>query len=1119
MMGKNSVKSKMRKAIFSLFFAVMGVFGLFSGAIVSDTPVFADPVEQTTTNTENTTTTVSTNNSCQDSLGAIGWLVCPTTGKIAEAVDWLYDKIEDILVINPVEATDGSPIYEVWKYVKGITNIVFIIFLLVVIYSQITGLGISNYGLKKTLPKLIVAAILVNLSFLICSLAVDVSNIVGSGLRGVFTSVEETVVANMPGMDPNSPQTNLSYAEMYASMAGGAALAIGGAVIAFETGAIWMLIPVVLGAIVAVVTGLITIALRQAVVALLIMVAPLAIVAYILPNVDEWFKKWKKLLTQMLIFYPMFSLLFGASSLAGFAIIASAQDGFGLLLGTAVQIFPLFFSWSLMKMSGTFLGDINARLRGLSTTPLAANRAWADSRRQLSRQKHLASTKAFTPSARLMQFMSNRRVAREAELSENADLVKKRGLAYYAQSHYRSDGTISKKGKEAYRQQAEGANYDNIVLRDKNNMNKGYGSIRGAARSRAEQAELDKLDQLNVKAFDTLKIEQARAEKIDYDNAKGFYNRTEAAINAGMDWENGFTVDQNGNRVAKPNYKFHFNPSDLQNSEALARYNAISQIMEGKNDDIQFAAAASAQSYDTHAKAVAAKYQRYFDLTPASKDLEYRLTQLTKLPDAANYIDAIVSGLSIINKRGDTDVVKAQLDNILNSANGVQLGTHASQSLANFLMFEVKDSDPWLRRFGKYINLETARAFNKNDRQEMNITYDEYIKGYHDEPDPANPGQTKRMYAKKSMAVLMEGTPLDNVERTAFSNLDESLMKAYTDTNGNFDYDGYIGKREEIQKSIASSFISASTKYLTGSEQLKSAVAFLTGYSYGQVKDPNTGEILLDEKGKPVYSWQAIWDDNGDSHFSGHKEETMKYFRGKTEQYIKDLTPNQVLGMRSDYRDPLMEHLTSMFLEESPERDEYVAELADIQTRYGDLLPDEAKRKRAADERSLKMKMAGKQIRKILGNTGKLEQIYATRKSGAANNAKDWLREWVNLDNIEALREEVNERNREKRAQYEQERRQSDVTDDDVTRAQVYTDEDIERFEAEVDMLNERYGDEEVEDFFAKTKEQLENWFGKDAYLVWRYDKYYEDNQYADNDELYGWLKTTLANLDNYPGQ
>ena len=174
-----------------------------------------------------------------------------------------------------------------------------------VIYSQLTGIGLSNYGLKKTLPKLIVTAVLANVSFLICSLAVDVSNIIGDSLRGVFESVEESVLA---ASDLDS--VDISYASIYGALAGGSVLAIGGAAVAFSQGMIWMFIPTALGALVAAASGLITIALRQAVVVILIMIAPLAIVANILPNTEKWFTKWKDLLTRMLVFYPMFSLLF-----------------------------------------------------------------------------------------------------------------------------------------------------------------------------------------------------------------------------------------------------------------------------------------------------------------------------------------------------------------------------------------------------------------------------------------------------------------------------------------------------------------------------------------------------------------------------------------------------------------------------------------------------------------------------------------------------------------------------------------------------------------------------------------------------------------------------------------
>jgi hypothetical protein len=90
-------------------------------------------------------------------------------------------------------------------------------------------------------------------------------------------------------------------------------------------------------------------------------------------------------------------------------------------------------------------------------------------------------------------------------------------------------------------------------------------------------------------------------------------------------------------------------------------------------------------------------------------------------------------------------------------------------------MFEVKDNDPFLRRFGKYINLETAQVYNKNKRKNSKVTIDEYVTGEYEESDPEHPNVLVKRKSKRPMAVLMEGTSLDNMERTAMKNLDDML--------------------------------------------------------------------------------------------------------------------------------------------------------------------------------------------------------------------------------------------------------------------------------------------------------------------------------------------------------
>jgi hypothetical protein len=250
----------------------------------------------------------------------------------------------------------GTPVYTIWTYMRNLANIAFAMVFIVIIYSQITGFGISNYGIKRMLPKLIVAAMLVNLSFLISSAFVDLSNLIGGGIRTLLTSVGESAIAN--GVI-NFDAVNFSISDLFAAIAGTGTIA---AISIMASGGalnfLLMLIPVILGIFIAVLIGLLMIALRQAVIILLVMISPLAFVCFLLPNTEKWFQRWYRTLAQMLFFYPMFSILYGASQLAGLVIITSATNWLGIVLGIAVKILPLFMSIPLMRMSNSILGKI-----------------------------------------------------------------------------------------------------------------------------------------------------------------------------------------------------------------------------------------------------------------------------------------------------------------------------------------------------------------------------------------------------------------------------------------------------------------------------------------------------------------------------------------------------------------------------------------------------------------------------------------------------------------------------------------------------------------------------------------------------------------------------------------
>lgn len=373
-----------------------------------DAPLVND-LEQATTGKEGTTEE-DTSNTCSDQAGSLSWIVCPATELLGNIIDGVYNIITDFLVVKPITTDTSSPIYIIWQYTRSLTNIIFIIFLLIVIISQITGLGISNYGVKRALPRLIIAVVLVNLSYLVCSLAVDASNIIGSSLTGFLGNIQTDIMEATQG----TSVIDVSIASVITAILTGTTIA--GLAISFIGGTgygFFMILFFVIGGVISVASGLITLAARQALIALLVMIAPLAFVAYLLPNTEKWFSQWKNLFIKMLIFYPMFSLLYGASKLVGWTIIITASEPFGVVLGLAVQVFPLFFSWSLMKMSGTILNAVNTGVRKALSPVQKSLGTWSLEQAEHRRQVHFA--KEAPMGSRLRSYLDYRRELRTNE--------------------------------------------------------------------------------------------------------------------------------------------------------------------------------------------------------------------------------------------------------------------------------------------------------------------------------------------------------------------------------------------------------------------------------------------------------------------------------------------------------------------------------------------------------------------------------------------------------------------------------------------------------------------------------------------------------------------------------
>jgi hypothetical protein cdiviTM7_00597 len=826
-------------------------------------------------NTENSTEGNNSENhepaTCTSQIGAIGWLICPTTGLLAKGIDALYGLIQGLLDVKPLEMKGDSPIYQVWSYMRNIANICFIIFLLVIIYSQITGYGINNYGVKKSLPRLIVTAMVVNFSFLFCAIAVDISNILGNGLKDLLAGIAESAISS--GAVDGSKTATGFYSLFNTVAAGGFGLALSFTFPGGPLGLLLALIPLIIGGIISVIVGLLVLGLRQALVIFLVSISPIAFVLYILPNTEKHFQKWKKTFSQMLFFYPMFSMLFGVSKLASMVLITSATTPFGLIVGAAVQVLPLLLAAGLMKLSGSALGGISNVFNSLGNNLSGRATKALSPIQEANRQKAIENAMKRQRSLNLLPWYwggalaagaATRKYRRDDENKTREDTLnqyrqeeldaKRRGARILYRDKY---------GKAIYAERSLGVDRDGIEkktqLVDPDNkvmrytyQNRVAKLAASAQKTKTEDAlgnmgdyitdnkvknkDLETLASNQTENFLELKTAESSKHRNDH-NANRYYS--EVVRKAAE-------IDRNGNIVNKADYEkyvvagagtdaWKVNDGTLTKEQESDRFIAL-----------QMVAADAVDAYESERRANVGKLTTYMDKM-VTLDAYNVYKQMIK----HNNIDGIIAGNNVLSRRGDYDKILKTVRTYMDDGN-LKLGTDAANVLALNLM-QMKDADPTIGRLGKFINMETW-AYTSGKRQTQEVTIEQFFTGRIEDKflthisDQQQKDKERGYSTKINMATGLEGTSFAKVDRTAFDNVQD--MIDYYD-----DIDPDMGQR--IRKSILPAIISAMPTYQSGSEQRRNATKLVTGldndnYHNGKTIEENVPNV---KKSKVAYDF------------------------------------------------------------------------------------------------------------------------------------------------------------------------------------------------------------------------------------------------------------------------
>lgn len=281
----------------------------------------------------------------------LSWLLCPVLNLADRVIGhFIEDTILNRLDFNIKD--DAVKADVVWSGFRSLANIVFVIAFLVAIFGQATSF-IDAYTIKKMLPRLVIAAITIQLSFAICELLVNATNVLGRG-------VGDLMAFPFGGMNEITLDlSSLSLGDQAGLFGGLLAASIG----AFFGG--FSLLGLALAAFFAVFGAILTIVFRETILYLLIVTSPIALVAWAIPNMDRLAKTWFSIFTKTLLMYPLIVAFITLGKILGGGKLGGVKEDTEAL--DAIVAVVLFFGpVFLVPFTYRFAGGAIATIGGFT---------------------------------------------------------------------------------------------------------------------------------------------------------------------------------------------------------------------------------------------------------------------------------------------------------------------------------------------------------------------------------------------------------------------------------------------------------------------------------------------------------------------------------------------------------------------------------------------------------------------------------------------------------------------------------------------------------------------------------------------------------------------------------
>lgn len=293
----------------------------------------------------------------------VGWIVCPIVTFLAKLTDGAYQIVGDMMEFDTAYFNGQNSIYNAWSIMRNFANVAFVIAFLWIVFSQLSGIGLSNYGIKKMLPKLVVIAVLVNISYWLGAAAVDVSNIAGAGVYSLLNSGKDQIALSLPEGGVFSGGNG--WANFAGALLAGTAVT---AVLFYVT--LSVLIPVVVTVLATIITFFLALLSREVLLILWVAGLPIIFVLFLFNGTMSMAKGALSAGGVLLGMYPFAGFVFGGAGLAGMVIMASSDSPVVQMSGAAVGVLAI---WIIIPLGATVnkvlgrigLPGVGVQLKGL----------------------------------------------------------------------------------------------------------------------------------------------------------------------------------------------------------------------------------------------------------------------------------------------------------------------------------------------------------------------------------------------------------------------------------------------------------------------------------------------------------------------------------------------------------------------------------------------------------------------------------------------------------------------------------------------------------------------------------------------------------------------------------